>query len=105
MIPFEPNRMPRSSLGLYGVCCIRIASTCRRAPMWKLILQLLTATTVASWLGAAPAQAQATRTYVSGVGKDSNPCTAAAPCQTLQKALAQTLAGGQIYALDSANYG
>jgi hypothetical protein len=73
--------------------------------MWKVTLQLLTAMTVAFWLDAAPAQAQATRTYVSGVGKDSNPCTAAAPCQTLQKALGQTLAGGQIYALDSANYG
>src|SRR5262249_52628333 len=52
-----------------------------------------------------PAQAQATRTYVSGLGKDSNPCTGASPCQTLQAALAKTAAGGQIYALDSANYG
>ena len=44
-------------------------------------------------------------TYVSGVGKDSNPCTASLPCQTFQAALALTIAGGTIYVLDSANYG
>jgi hypothetical protein len=45
------------------------------------------------------------RTYVSGVGKDSNPCTASSPCQIFQAALALTVAGGEIYVLDSANYG
>jgi hypothetical protein len=45
------------------------------------------------------------RTYVSGAGKDSNPCTASSPCQTLQAALTLTLAGGEIFVLDSANYG
>src|SRR6185369_2475583 len=34
------------------------------------------------------------RTYVSGLGSDSNPCTAASPCATFQAALAMTLAGG-----------
>jgi hypothetical protein len=46
-----------------------------------------------------------TRTYVSGTGNDSNPCTASMPCQTFQAALAQTVAGGEIFVLDSANYG
>ena len=46
-----------------------------------------------------------TRTYVSGTGSDSNPCSAANPCLTLQGALALTVAGGEIYVLDSANYG
>ena len=46
-----------------------------------------------------------TRTYVSGTGSDSNPCVAANPCLTLQGALALTAAGGEIYVLDSANYG
>jgi Right handed beta helix region len=46
-----------------------------------------------------------TRTYVSGTGSDSNPCSAANPCLTLQGALAMTVAGGEIYVLDSANYG
>ena len=46
-----------------------------------------------------------TRTYVSGTGSDLNPCTAMKPCQTFQGALALTAAGGEIYVLNSANYG
>ena len=53
----------------------------------------------------AQAQAQAPRTFVSGLGKDNFACTATAPCRTLQAALAKTGSGGQIYALDSADYG
>src|ERR1041385_1547671 len=45
------------------------------------------------------------RTYVSGAGKDINPCTATAPCLTFQRALGLTIAGGEIFVLDSANYG
>ena len=45
------------------------------------------------------------RTYVSGLGSDTNPCTASFPCQTFQAASAMTTAGGEIYVLDSANYG
>jgi hypothetical protein len=52
-----------------------------------------------------PAQAQATNTYVSGRGNDSNPCTTDLPCQTLQAAFGKTMASGQIYVLDSADYG
>jgi hypothetical protein len=44
------------------------------------------------------------RTYVSGLGSDSNPCTAASPCATFQAALAMTLAGGEIFVLNSADY-
>jgi len=46
-----------------------------------------------------------TRTYVSGTGNDSNPCTATSPCLTFAAALALTTAGGEIYVLNSANYG
>lgn len=46
-----------------------------------------------------------TRTYVSGTGDDGNPCTAPLPCQTFAAALTVTVAGGEIYVLDSANYG
>jgi len=46
-----------------------------------------------------------TRTYVSGTGSDSNPCTATSPCLTFAAALALTVATGEIYVLDSANYG
>jgi hypothetical protein len=46
-----------------------------------------------------------TRTYVSGQGSDSNPCTAVSPCATFKAALALTLAGGEIFVLNSADYG
>src|SRR5690349_19988824 len=45
------------------------------------------------------------RTYVSGLGSDSNACTADHPCATFQAALALTLPGGEIFVLNSANYG
>src|SRR5690348_11928152 len=45
------------------------------------------------------------RTYVSGTGNDSSPCTASQPCATFQAALALTMAGGEIFVLNSANYG
>jgi hypothetical protein len=45
------------------------------------------------------------RTYVSGTGNDSSPCTASQPCATFQAALALTAAGGEIFVLNSANYG
>src|SRR5262245_37789531 len=43
------------------------------------------------------------RTYVSGTGNDNGGCTASAPCKTFQAALALTMAGGEIYVLNSAN--
>jgi hypothetical protein len=46
------------------------------------------------------AQAQATRTWVSGTGLDSNPCSRTAPCKTLPAAYTQTAAGGEIDFLD-----
>lgn len=46
-----------------------------------------------------------TRTFVSGLGNDNNPCTASQPCRTLNAALLLTAAGGEIYVLDSADYG
>ncbi|PZQ17891.1 MAG: hypothetical protein DI565_03965 [Ancylobacter novellus] len=51
------------------------------------------------------AQAQASRTWVSGVGDDANPCSRTAPCKTFAGALPKTLAGGVINALDPASFG
>lgn len=51
------------------------------------------------------AQAQASRTWVSGVGDDVNPCSRTAPCRSFVGALAKTLAGGVVSALDPANFG
>lgn len=51
------------------------------------------------------AQAQATRTWVSGVGDDVNPCSRTAPCKTFAGAISKTAAGGEIDTLDPAGYG
>src|ERR1700720_1820885 len=48
----------------------------------------------------AAAQAQATRTWVSGVGDDANPCSRTAPCQTFAGAISKTASGGEIDVLD-----
>src|SRR4051812_35559098 len=57
------------------------------------------------FLPATSAQAQATRTWVSGVGDDANPCSRTAPCKTLAGAISKTAANGEIDALDPAGYG
>jgi hypothetical protein len=54
---------------------------------------------------AGPAAAQATRTWVSGTGADTNPCSRTAPCQTFAAALAKTAVGGEIDALDPGGFG
>ncbi|MBI3649480.1 MAG: right-handed parallel beta-helix repeat-containing protein [Acidobacteria bacterium] len=56
-------------------------------------------------LGAAAAQAQATRTWVSGVGDDANPCSRTAPCKTFAGAISKTAAGGEISVLDPGGFG
>lgn len=47
----------------------------------------------------------ATRTWVSGVGDDANPCSRTAPCKTLAGAISKTSAGGEINALDPGGFG
>lgn len=54
---------------------------------------------------AQPAYAQATRTWVSGVGDDVNPCSRTAPCKTFAGAISKTATGGEINCLDPAGYG
>jgi hypothetical protein len=56
-------------------------------------------------LAPVPAAAQATRTWVSGVGDDVNPCSRTAPCKTWAGAISKTAAGGEIDALDPASFG
>ena len=61
---------------------------------------------VAFSLALAPlAHAQATRTWVSGVGDDANPCSRTAPCKTFAGAISKTAAGGEIDALDPGGFG
>src|SRR5215210_9047037 len=54
---------------------------------------------------ALPANAQATRTWVSGVGDDVNPCSRTAPCKTFAGAISKTAAGGEINCLDPGGFG
>src|SRR4029077_13097389 len=51
------------------------------------------------------AQAQATRTWVSGVGDDANPGSRTAPCKTFAGALSKTAPGGEINVLDPGGFG
>lgn len=51
------------------------------------------------------AQAQATRTWVSGVGDDANPCSRTAPCKTFAGAISKTAAAGEISVLDPGGFG
>jgi len=54
---------------------------------------------------AGTANAQATRTWISGVGDDANPCSRTAPCKTFPGAISKTAAGGEIDCLDPGGFG
>src|SRR5689334_15317520 len=60
---------------------------------------------IAMTLAAAPANAQATRTWVSGVGDDANPCSRTAPCKTFAGAISKTATQGEINVLDPGGFG
>jgi hypothetical protein len=51
------------------------------------------------------AHAQATGTWVSGVGDDANPCSRTAPCKTFAGAISKTATGGEIRCLDPGGFG
>jgi len=69
----------------------------------RFIFNLVAA--VALTLTASIAQAQAPRTWLSGVGDDNNPCSRTAPCKTLAGALSKTADGGEIDVLDPSPIG
>jgi hypothetical protein len=74
--------------------------------MYKSALPLILSATIlafCAWSGGA--QAQATRTWVSGVGDDANPCSRTAPCKTFAGAISKTAPGGEIDALDPGGFG
>ena len=58
-----------------------------------------------AFVSATPASAQATRTWVSGVGDDANPCSRTAPCKTFAGAISKTAANGEINCLDPGGFG
>src|SRR5215468_11638670 len=57
------------------------------------------------FLGTALMNAQATRTWVSGVGNDADPCSRTAPCKTFAGAISKTADGGEINCLDPGGFG
>jgi hypothetical protein len=68
-------------------------------------LRLTTAFLVLGIASGLAAHAQATRTWVSGVGDDANPCSRTAPCKTFAGAISKTAAGGEISVLDPGGFG
>jgi hypothetical protein len=56
-------------------------------------------------LAPSAANAQATRTWVSGTGDDANPCSRTAPCKTFAGAYSRTAAWGEINCIDAGGYG
>jgi hypothetical protein len=74
--------------------------------MHTIKLPLITlATVLAACLLAFSAQAQATRTWVSGVGDDANPCSRTAPCKTFAGAISKTAPSGEINCIDPGGFG
>jgi hypothetical protein len=59
----------------------------------------------ATFICGTPVQAQATRTWVSGVGDDAKPCSRTAPCKTFAGAISKTATGGYIDCLDLGGFG
>jgi hypothetical protein len=70
----------------------------------SLLLSLFGLLAIVS-LPTSSAHAQATRTWVSGVGDDANPCSRTAPCKTFAGAISKTAAGGEIDCLDPGGFG
>ncbi len=73
--------------------------------MKSLYILAAMAVWAACGFGSAPALAQSTRTWVSGVGDDANPCSRSSPCKTFAGAISKTVAGGEINCIDAGGYG
>src|SRR5277367_3948938 len=68
-------------------------------------LKLLICAALLLALQVSASHAQATRTWVSGLGDDVNPCSRTAPCKTFAGAISKTAAGGEISVLDPGGFG
>jgi hypothetical protein len=73
--------------------------------MRRIALLALAIGFLAPLLASTPAHAQATRTWVSGVGDDANPCSRTAPCKTFAGAISKTAPAGEIDCLDPGGFG
>jgi hypothetical protein len=73
--------------------------------MKRALFIAVIAATIGGMFHAAPASAQATRTWVSGVGDDANPCSRTAPCKTFAGAISKTAVNGEINCIDTGAFG
>ncbi|MBI1981327.1 MAG: hypothetical protein HYS63_07225 [Methylocystis sp.] len=74
--------------------------------MWaRFFLGIALAISAMILIAPVAAHAQATRTWVSGVGDDANPCSRTAPCKTFPGAISKTAAKGEINCLDPGGFG
>lgn len=71
---------------------------------FRLTIKLL-AIAIFMFAFASMTQAQANRTWVSGVGDDVNPCSRTAPCKTFAGAISKTAPSGEISVLDPGGFG
>src|ERR1044071_7583262 len=87
-------------------CSARCSFTTRERRMRKFAMwSTMAASALVLMASLGTAQAQATRTWVSGVGDDANPCSRTAPCKTFAGAISKTAAGGEISVLDPGGFG
>jgi hypothetical protein len=84
---------------------ILFKTTFRRLTMRKFTLPTFAVASLTALLSTLPAHAQATRTWVSGVGDDANPCSRTAPCKTFAGAISKTAPKGEINVLDPGGFG
>jgi hypothetical protein len=70
-----------------------------------VLFRILALGLLALIVSAGMAHAQATRTWVSGVGDDANPCSRTAPCKTFAGAISKTAVCGEIDVLDPGGFG
>jgi hypothetical protein len=76
----------------------------REEPMMRSLIFFVMAAAMLL-IGQGAGHAQATRTWVSGVGDDANPCSRTAPCKTFAGAISKTATNGEISVLDRGAYG
>ena len=93
----------KTALALAKAVALRNRGEIRMRSFSKLVFVGLGTASFA--LLASPACAQASRTWVSGVGDDVNPCSRTAPCKTFAGAISKTAAGGEINCLDPGGFG
>src|SRR4030095_11998732 len=100
--PREDNRLPQVDQD--EVSCL-LSCGHKGETMFQPIFPLIAIVVACLTITVQPASAQATRTWVSGVGNDANPCSGTAPCKTFAGAISKTVAGGEINVMDPGGFG